>query len=200
MTKGRKMEPRPSNTKGSLSFSSGAMDSKSLAKNSSGSLALVRGLRRGARRRRLGVARARRRPRVRTRARASGPGPAGRLGASRLCGVIAPRARTRRRRPARGAGVVTHSSTRRRRDRGLLAAEPRTVGAQTSARPSERERHAVFGPGEALRRERAAGHDSTLSFTIAAAAKTAVFIIVTARGCFSMAEPSSASMLARART
>ena len=45
MTKGRKMEPRPSNTKGSLSFSSGAMDSKSLAKNSSGSLALVRGLR-----------------------------------------------------------------------------------------------------------------------------------------------------------
>ena len=49
MTKGRKMDPRPSNTKGSLSFSSGAMDSKSLAKNSSGSLALVRGLRRGAR-------------------------------------------------------------------------------------------------------------------------------------------------------
>ena len=45
MTKGRKMDPRPSNTKGSLSFSSGAMDSKSLAKNSSGSLALVRGLR-----------------------------------------------------------------------------------------------------------------------------------------------------------
>ena len=45
MTKGRKMEPRPSSTSGSLSFSSGAMDSKSLAKNSSGSLALVRGLR-----------------------------------------------------------------------------------------------------------------------------------------------------------
>ncbi len=45
MTKGRKMEPRPSSTNGSLSFSSGAMDSKSLAKNSSGSLALVRGLR-----------------------------------------------------------------------------------------------------------------------------------------------------------
>ena len=43
--KGRKMEPRPSSTKGSLSFSSGAMDSKSLAKNSSGSLAAVRGLR-----------------------------------------------------------------------------------------------------------------------------------------------------------
>ena len=45
MTKGRKMDPRPSRTKGSLSFSSGAMDSKSLAKNSSGSLADVRGLR-----------------------------------------------------------------------------------------------------------------------------------------------------------
>ena len=43
--KGRKMEPRPSSTSGSLSFSSGAMDSKSLAKNSSGSLAAVRGLR-----------------------------------------------------------------------------------------------------------------------------------------------------------
>ena len=45
MAKGRKMEPRPSSTRGSLSFSSGAIDSKSLAKNSSGSLALVRGLR-----------------------------------------------------------------------------------------------------------------------------------------------------------
>ena len=45
MMKGRKMEPRPSSTSGSLSFSSGAMDSKSLAKNSSGSLAAVRGLR-----------------------------------------------------------------------------------------------------------------------------------------------------------
>ena len=43
--KGRKMEPSPKRTKGSLSFSSGAMDSKSLAKNSSGSLAAVRGLR-----------------------------------------------------------------------------------------------------------------------------------------------------------
>ena len=43
--KGRKMDPRPSSTSGSLSFSSGAMDSKSLAKNSSGSLAAVRGLR-----------------------------------------------------------------------------------------------------------------------------------------------------------
>ena len=62
------------------------------------------------------------------------------------------------------------------------------MGAQTSARPSERERHAVFGPGEALRRERAAGHDSTLSFTIAAAAKTAVFIIVTASGSHTEAE------------
>ena len=128
MTKGRKMEPRPSNTKGSLSFSSGAMDSKSLAKNSSGSLALVRGLRRGARRRRLGVARARRRPRVRTRARASGPGPAGRLGASRLCGVIAPRARTRRRRPARGAGVVTPLNS--------AAARPRAPRSGASNRGS----------------------------------------------------------------
>ena len=45
MMKGRKMEPRPSSTSGSLSFSSGAMLSKSLAKNSSGSLAAVRGLR-----------------------------------------------------------------------------------------------------------------------------------------------------------
>ena len=45
MMKGRKMDPRPSRTKGSFNFSSGAMDSKSLAKNSSGSLALVRGLR-----------------------------------------------------------------------------------------------------------------------------------------------------------
>ena len=43
--KGRKMDPRPSSTSGSLSFSSGAIDSKSLAKNSSGSLAAVRGLR-----------------------------------------------------------------------------------------------------------------------------------------------------------
>ncbi len=43
--KGRKMEPSPKRTKGSLSFSSGAMDSKSLAKNSSGSFAAVRGLR-----------------------------------------------------------------------------------------------------------------------------------------------------------
>ena len=45
MMKGRKMEPRPSSTSGSLSFSSGAILSKSLAKNSSGSLAAVRGLR-----------------------------------------------------------------------------------------------------------------------------------------------------------
>ena len=34
---------------------------------------------------------------------------------------------------------------------------------------------------------------STLGFAIAVAAKTAVFIIVTARGCFTEAEPGSAS-------
>ena len=45
MMKGRKMEPSPSSTRGSLSFSSGAILSKSLAKNSSGSFAAVRGLR-----------------------------------------------------------------------------------------------------------------------------------------------------------
>ena len=80
MTKGRKMEPRPKSTRGSLSFSSGAMDSKSLAKNSSGSLALVRGLRSfglGVCRRVDGV----RRPgvsgrRARDVDRASGRGPA----------------------------------------------------------------------------------------------------------------------------
>ena len=70
MMKGRKMEPRPSNTKGSLSFSSGAILSKSLAKNSSGSLAAVRGLRSGARR--GGVSRRR----ARDVDRASGRGPA----------------------------------------------------------------------------------------------------------------------------
>ena len=75
---GRKMDPSPSRTKGSLSFSSGAMDSKSLAKNSSGSLAAVRGLRcvarvdgaSTARRWRLGSAR------TRDGDRASGRGPA----------------------------------------------------------------------------------------------------------------------------
>ena len=43
--KGRKMEPSPNRTRGSFNFSSGAILSKSLAKNSSGSLAAVRGLR-----------------------------------------------------------------------------------------------------------------------------------------------------------
>ena len=74
------------------------------------------------------------------------------------------------------------------------------VGADVGSSVRER-RQAVFGPGEALRRERAAGHDSTLSFTIAAAAKTAVFIIVTARGSHTEAELCSAWMPAsQART
>jgi len=190
------MEPRPSSTSGSLSFSSGAMDSKSLAKNSSGSFAAVRGLRSGARRRRLGSARARRRPSVRTRARASGPGPAGRLGASHRCGVIVPRARRRRPRPARTyrstnallGGGATEGSSQRSLD--VVGAERRLVRQRERAR-----RFLVQG-----KRCVASGRrhiDSTLGFTIAAAAKTAVFIIVTARGCFSKAEPSSASMLAR---
>ena len=132
MMKGRKMDPRPSSTSGSLSFSSGAIDSKSLAKNSSGSLAAVRGLRcvacvdgASTSRRRLGLSTA---DVSRTRARASGPGPAGRLGASRLCGVIAPRARTRRRRPARGAGVVTPLNS--------AAARPRAPRSGASNRGS----------------------------------------------------------------
>jgi hypothetical protein len=93
MTKGRKMEPRPSSTKGSLSFSSGAMDSKSLAKNSSGSLALVRGLRSFG----LGVCRrvdgapSRRRLVAAASMACDGGATASRVGASMACDVAAPR-------------------------------------------------------------------------------------------------------------
>ena len=133
-------------------------------------------------RRRLGSARARRRPRVRTRARTSGPGPAERLGASHLCGVIVPRARRRRRRPAR-TYRLNEGPPRRRRDRGLLAAEPRRRG---NRRRLVRQRQAPGGFWVQEERCFASGRrhiDSTLGFTIAVAAKTATFIIVTARGC-----------------
>ena len=72
------------------------------------------------------------------------------------------------------------------------------VGADVGSSVRER-RQAVFGPGEALRREKGRHIDSTLGLTIAAAAKTAVFIIVTARGSHRGQELSSAmSPLARA--